>query len=67
MLHKSDKNLAKENPGMNLKLGLNSFNIVDVLKPPILCTVKSISGIFILKNMYSFEILGDKTKHNWNE
>lgn len=62
MLCKSYKNLAKENPTMNLKLGLNSFNMLEVLKSPILCTVKFISGTFTLKNMYSFKILDDKTK-----
>lgn len=62
MLCKSYKNLAKENPRMNLKLGLNSFNMLEVLKSPILCTVKFISRIFTLKNMYSFKILDDETK-----
>lgn len=64
MLCNSYKNLAKENPRMNFKLGLNNFTVLEVLKSPILHTAKSISGIFILKNMYSFEIRGDKTKQN---
>lgn len=64
MLCKSYKNLVKENPRMNFKSGLNRFSMLEVLKSPILHTVKSISGTFILKNMYSFEILGDKTKQN---
>ena len=46
MICKSDKNLARENPRMNLKLGLNSFYILEVFKSPIVCPVKSISGIF---------------------
>lgn len=64
MLCKSYKNLVKENPRMNFKSGLNRFSMLEVLKSPILHTVKSITGTFILKNMYSFEILGDKTKQN---
>lgn len=61
------QNLAKVNPRMNFKLALNNFTVLEVLKSPILHTVKSISGTFTLKNMYSFEILGDKTKQNWKE
>lgn len=38
--------------------------MLEVLKSSILYIVKSISGSFILKNMCSFEILGDKTKQN---
>lgn len=43
---------------MKVKLGLNSFNTLEVLKSPILYTMKFISGT------YSFKILGDKTKQN---
>lgn len=49
---------------MKVKLGLNSFNTLEVLKSPTLYTMKFISGTFIVKNMYSFKILGDKTKQN---